>query len=455
MPARLAAKAAEMLVPRTPPLDAEEVRQYIGAVLQRKGMFDRFLEQADTPLFAIDSKALAARATEFRDTFTDALPSARFFYAVKSNNHPEIARQLVTLGYGLDVSSGVELEMALECGAHQIVFSGPGKTDDELELAVKHVRRVTVLIDSFGELHRLEQIARRHDIGIRAGVRLTTQEKGIWRKFGIPISDMPLFFAEAEACKHVWLCGIQFHLSWNLSPANHVAFITRLGRALQQLREKYRSEVEFVDIGGGYWPPRGEWLQDQATPRGQVKAAVSPGGLPGQNPTKQQASSLQEFANSIGEAVRKHLLSVVDCEIYTEPGRWVCNDAMHVLLTVIDKKADDIVITDGGINIVGWERYEADYCPIINLSRPSLMEHDCLIAGSLCTPHDIWGYRYFGEDIQPGDVLLIPDQGAYTYSLRQQFIKSLANVVVCSDGDKDTQATSRPLVTKTRSSEVQ
>ena len=103
---------------------------------------------------------------------------------------------------------------------------------------------------------------------------------------------------------------------------------------------------------------------------------------------------------------------------------------MHILLQVIDRKADDLVITDGGINMVGWERYEADYCPIINLSRPSLDEKECLVAGSLCTPHDIWGYSYFGEEIQSGDILLIPDQGAYTYSLRQQFIKPLPAVIV-------------------------
>ena len=102
---------------------------------------------------------------------------------------------------------------------------------------------------------------------------------------------------------------------------------------------------------------------------------------------------------------------------------------MHILLRVVDKKADDLVVTDGGTNIVGWERFETDYFPVINLSRPSLTERNCMIFGSLCTPHDIWGYGYFGEGIEPGDVLMIPSQGAYTYSLRQQFIKPLAKVV--------------------------
>jgi diaminopimelate decarboxylase len=67
------------------------------------------------------------------------------------------------------------------------------------------------------------------------------------------------------------------------------------------------------------------------------------------------------------------------------------------------------------------------------MSRPSLDERPCMIAGSLCTPHDIWGWSYFGEDIQPGDILLLPNQGAYTWSLRQEFIKPLAKVITIGD----------------------
>jgi len=91
----------------------------------------------------------------------------------------------------------------------------------------------------------------------------------------------------------------------------------------------------------------------------------------------------------------------------------------------VDKKDDHLVITDGGTQAVGWDRFEHDYFPVINLSRPALKERECLVCGSLCTPHDLWGYSYFGQAIEIGDVLLIPTQGAYTYSLRQNFIKSL------------------------------
>ena len=88
-----------------------------------------------------------------------------------------------------------------------------------------------------------------------------------------------------------------------------------------------------------------------------------------------------------------------------------------------------MVITDGGTNLLGWERPLSEFIPLINLTRPSLKERRVRVFGSLCTPHDIWGYSVFGEDIRVNDILVVPDQGAYTYSLIQSFIKPKARVI--------------------------
>jgi len=137
---------------------------------------------------------------------------------------------------------------------------------------------------------------------------------------------------------------------------------------------------------------------------------------------------IDEFATRLSKSLKNHVLKYTDCTIFLEPGRWISHESMHILVKVVDKKSEDIIITDGGTNMIGWERYETDYFPVINLTRPSLQEKPCMIFGSLCTPHDLWGYSYFGEDIKPGDILLIPTQGAYTYSLRQEFIKPIPDV---------------------------
>ncbi len=412
--------------PSTPRLARALIEDFVRAYLDRRESYLAILARHPAPLYLIESDVLRQRAERMRRTFEDRLEAVSFYFAVKSNNHPHVAGTLIDVGFGLDVSSGLELAMALELGAAEIVFSGPGKTADELRLAVANAERVTVLMDSFGELERLgAMVAGRDTAPLRCGVRLTVDPRGLWRKFGIALEDLPAFMAAADRYPGLTLSGLQFHTSWNLSPAPQAAFMDALGKALRELPAAHRNRIGFVDIGGGYWPEQGEWLQAAGTPEGKWREARGrAAGVPGAH-YHRPAVSIEAFAEGLGTAVRQHLRSAVDCRIGLEPGRWICNDAVQLFLTVVDRKAPDLVITDAGTNAVGWERFETDYCPVLNLSRPSLVERPCHILGALCTPHDVWGYTYFGEDIRVGDILMIPAQGAYTYSLRQDFIKPL------------------------------
>jgi len=422
-------KAAEVLQQPNSVLNYDELAAFVGTFLKRADAFVETAHRHGSPLYVFEERALLERAAQFAAAFKETLGDIRIFYAVKSNNHPVLVSSLVRSGLGLDVSSGLELELALRCSCPDIIFSGPGKTDKELQLAVRHSNHVTVLIDSFGELDRLEKAAAELQTQINAGVRLTTDDRGLWRKFGIPLARLDGFMQKAIGCSHVLLGGLQFHTSWNLDPGQQVDFIARLGESLQNLAQNRRELIKFIDIGGGYWPPQGEWLQWAGTSKGRLHQALLNTSFPSTEHYKLSSSSITTFATKIGAAVQRHVAPYVDCIFYAEPGRWLCNDALHILLTVVDKKSEDLVITDGGTNIIGWERFETDYFPVINLSRPSKSEHKCFILGSLCTPHDVWGYGYFGKGIEAGDLLLIPNQGAYTYSLRQEFIKPLPEVV--------------------------
>jgi diaminopimelate decarboxylase len=411
---------------KTTALEPEEIRVFVDSFVQRREAFLQTSARYGSPLYVLEESVLLERSAQFTAAFSQVLPEVRVYYAMKSNNHPEVIKALVRAGLGVDVSSGVELGIALESGAADIVFSGPGKTKKELTLAVENSDRTRVLIDSFGEFKHLESIAAEKGVHIRAGVRLTTDSEGLWRKFGIPLKNLSQFFDTAQQSSSVSVEGLQFHTSWNLEPSRQVEFIVRLGNTLSEMTSEQRSKIEFIDIGGGFWPSQGEWLQSD----GRGESACGAQMLPAGRHYKRSSTSIEEFAAEISHAVRRHLFPYVSCCICAEPGRWLCNDAMHLLLTVVDKKAKDLIITDAGTNAIGWERFETDYFPVINLSRPDLVEHACQILGSLCTPHDVWGYAYWGKDIQPGDLLLIPTQGAYTYSLRQEFIKPLPAVVM-------------------------
>ncbi|BBO71988.1 diaminopimelate decarboxylase [Desulfosarcina alkanivorans] len=412
-----------------PLLAPERLQAFVRTYFDRGDRYLKILEKHPAPIYLQESAVLRASAARMKRAFQQRLPEVGFYFAVKSNNHPRMAGILIEEGFGLDVSSGQELEMALSLGAQDIVFSGPGKTGAELCLAVAHADRVVLLLDSFGELERLAPLAASMKTTIRCGVRLTVNPTGLWRKFGIPLHDLPAFMDAARRHSRVALCGLQFHSSWNLSPAPQIAFIGKLGSALAAMPAAARAQIEFIDIGGGYWPEQGEWLQAAGTDQGKRRQAL---GRPTEGHDVHYhlpATSIDGFAEALGDAVRTHLLSIAACRICLEPGRWICNDAVHLLLSVVDKKAPDLVITDAGTNTIGWERFETDYFPVLNLTRPSLEEKPCHILGSLCTPHDVWGYTYFGTDIQPGDILMIPTQGAYTYSLRQTFIKPLPCVI--------------------------
>ena len=420
-------KAAEILQNVSPVLEDEVICAYVRSFQRQRELFLDFAVRHGTPVYLFDEDVLLQRAEQFTTTFSKEIPGLRAFFAMKSNNHPAVAQSLVKFGLGLDVSSGLELESALATGCQHILFSGPGKTEAELDLAAANAEAVTVLIDSFGELDRLESVSRLRKVVVRTGVRLTTEEKGLWRKFGVPLAELESFMTKAEDYKHVRLCGLQFHTSWNLTPSSQVSFLMRLGERLAAMKRQQAKTIEFLDIGGGYWPPRGEWLHFSATPQGRSTQMVLPEAKGGDR-FRYPAEPLEIFAGEIGKALRQHIFPYVECQVFTEPGRWLVNDSMHILLTVVDKKAMDLVIVDGGTNIVGWERFETDYFPVINLSNPSLVERNCFVFGSLCTPHDVWGYSYFGDGIEPGDILMVPSQGAYTYSLRQSFIKPLAQV---------------------------
>ncbi|MFH2010271.1 MAG: alanine racemase [bacterium] len=414
---------------RTPTLSAAELRSFVHRFVEDRQRYLAPLSQHASPLYLFDGDALTTRAHELRDAFTAAGLEVGCFFAMKSNNHPAVAQTLAEIGYGLDVSSGLELETALGTSAREIVFSGPGKTEPELQLAVRNAARVTVLVDSFSELERLDRMAAAEATRVSVGVRLTTTPTGLWRKFGIGLDELPDFWERSRRAAGIRFAGVQFHASWNLDPAAQVELIQRLGEALGRAPEGLIRAIRFIDIGGGYWPADGEWLQHAATPEGKLLAALGETTARPLTHYRLPATPIREFAARIGSAVDRHLRPILRCRICVEPGRFVCHEAMHLLITVVDQKGPDLVITDAGTNAVGWERFESDYFPVINLTRPAAEERPCHVLGSLCTPHDVWGYAYFGADLRVGDVLLLPNQGAYTYSLRQHFIKPLPAVV--------------------------
>lgn len=400
-----------------PLMSVPYIKEFVDGFLKRKSFFCDLVRNFGSPLYVLEEAVLKRRAQEFKTAMGNRLPDCKFYFAMKSNNLPHVSRVLLDQGFGLDVSSGSELSAALFLGARQIIFSGPGKTRAELELAVDNSDKVTVLLDSEGELYRLSALAKEKNKPIHVGFRLNTNPQGLWRKFGILLDELRPLYEQISESSHLIFSGLQFHSSWNLDPCRQAAFIETMGGFLKTMPEQFLDDLQFIDIGGGYWPSQGEWLVSEAP--------LTHHCIP--------AAPIEKFADGLAQALEAHIFPLKKCRICFEPGRWICNDALHILMQVVDCKKEDLVITDAGTNAIGWERFETDYFPVINLTQAMLEENSCHILGSLCTPHDVWGYSYFGEGICEGDVLMIPTQGAYTYSLRQSFIKPLPRTIVIDE----------------------
>lgn len=420
-----AIKRRERLLPKA------TLQQHLKSILNKRELLLESAQRFGTPQYFFDEPSLTFRIAQFKAAFSRYLHRYRLFYAVKSNSFQGICRRTVAEGMGLDVSSGLELSMALEMACKKIILSGPGKADEELMLAIENRSRVTLLLDSFGELQRLSEILKRQHVRtnpLRVGARV--QHPGNWNKFGIPLMDLSLMLEKAKAVEGLKPCGIQFHTSWNLDPNPQIDMMCKVGSHLsREVDPNVIKSLEFLDIGGGFWPEQGEWLNSQNTLKGKLIQLLDPDAPSSAKHYYRKATPIDQFARRIAAAQSRQPPPLPDLELWMEPGRWISTPAMHILLGVLDKKDSRTVITDGGTNLLGWERPLAEFIPVINLTKPSFREEATRVFGSLCTPYDIWGYSSFGEGIGTGDILVIPDQGAYTYSLRQSFIKPRARVI--------------------------
>ncbi len=407
--------------------------------LAKKNKIFKLLKSKKTPFYLFDTEALDTSIDSFLEGFSKNI-TGRPYYAVKSNYHPYILKRVVEKGMGLDVSSGRELKLAIKAKAKYIVFSGPGKTDDELKLALKYRTRVIVHVDNFNELRRLAAICKKAKKKITIGVRFFTQYH-LGNKFGIPLDDLHEFWSEAKKYPYIDLQGLQSHFSWSKDSEKYGKMIKLLADFLQKnFTKEEQDEVHFIDLGGGYYPKQIDGVYPWT---GRYPSHVNAGTFSKLANTEfgvktnfsekyyvVDSKTPEEYAHLIGTAVKEHLGFLKNCVYYAEPGRIICYSSMHIVLKIVDIKKYSVAITDGGLNAMGWEFGEHYYMPIINLTHPSAEEIPFDLYGSLCTPRDIWGHYCFAEKMENDDILIVPNQGAYRYTNAQEFIKEIPPVYV-------------------------
>ncbi len=386
----------------------------------------------ETPFYVFDKQALQEDLENFVNIFSTHIPNFHPFYAYKINNYRPLVKEALLHGYGLDVASGVELTDAIKLGCKNILYYSPGKKNHELLYAVKHTKYVRIHVDSFLELDRLGTITNNLKKHITIGVRIHVKALPQWVKFGIDIDQLRVFWKQAYKYPYIHIQGIHFHASRNKDAVAYVESIKELADQLSHFSKQERETIKYIDFGGGFEPYESEGYypyEFSKDSHNNVHSSYDDVKRRFSNEFKlREAIELKKYASAISKAIHTYLEPLITPDYYAEPGRIICNRAMHIVLSIVDIKNTAVSILDGGINMVGWQRYMYEYFPAINLTRPSDKEIINTMYGNLCTTRDLWGYACYAKDMNIGDVVTILNQGALTYSIAQNWIQNIPNV---------------------------
>lgn len=366
-------------------------------------------ERFGTPFHAYDLDGVSRQVALLRA----ALPASfDLAYAVKANPNLAVLAHIRGLGLGADVASGGELRHVLRAGfaAADVVFTGPGKRDEELVAAVEAGVRV-VTVESPGELRRLERIAeglgRRQPILLRAAVSETARLERVRLvgddgagKFGM--DDADLRAAGAEAVASPWLEPLGLHAfgaSNVLDAAAIAGHIDATVDAARALAAGAGFPLRLVDAGGGL-------------------------GIPYES--HEDALNVGSLGTRLGVLAARMANDAATREtrVLLEPGRFLVGASGAYVARVIDRKSvggHHVVILDGGIHhvlrpaLVGQEHRVR---PLTGIAATSAVAANAqrfpvTIAGPLCSGLDVFAQSAVMALPEPGDLVAVLDTGAY------------------------------------------
>jgi diaminopimelate decarboxylase len=397
--------------------DAGSLLPIVKEILSDKDKYLNLTSKHKTPFYVYDQEGIDKSTKHLVEAFNKYIPKCQIYYAMKINHCSLIVNRVIEMKLGLDVASKRELLMAINTGAKKIVYFSPGKSNDDLKCAIEHKDIVRIHIDSFEELHKLGKITSEVRMHIEVGVRIHMPPHGLWQKYGIPLKMLKVFWKEADKYSFIKLNGVHLHRSRNRTVDFYVNSIHDLSQYIKSnFSVEERKCIKYIDLGGGFEPycSEGFFIPKQSQKLRKYKILIPP--------------TIEEYAQSIGSAIKKYLDPIVEAVYLLEPGRYICNNAMHIVLNIADVKDKKNYILNGGVNMVGWQRFENEYFPLINITHPSEKERACNMWGNLCTTWDIWGYYCYTSELMETDIIIVPNQGALTYSLAQSFINDIPPV---------------------------
>ncbi len=367
---------------------------------------ERLVRECGTPLYVYSQRTL----TEHFQKLDRALAALEHLicFSVKSNSNLSVLRTLANLGSGFDIVSGGELRRVLEAGGEpgRCVFAGVGKTEPEIELALKK-RVYSFNAESEPELERISQVAKRLNLTAPVAVRVNpnvaagTHKKittGTYEnKFGIAFEEIEGIYERAGRLPNLCLRGLQMHIG------SQITKVTPFEQAVRKVvplleRLKAKHGLEFFSIGGGLGILYEEALA--SGPSSWWKSRRASGIL---TPQTYAARLLP-------------LLKPLGLRILIEPGRFITGNA-GVLLTRIEyvkrtgKK--NFLIVDAAMNDLIRPAFYDAYHEIVPLVRRSAPRISSDVVGPICESGDFFCHDRPLPKMAEGDVLALMSAGAY------------------------------------------
>ena len=332
-------------------------------------------------------------------------------FSVKSNSNRSALRALAKLGSGFDIVSGGELQRVIAAGGdpRRCVFAGVGKTEDEIEFALRQ-GIYSFNAESEPELQRINRVAARLKkiapiaVRVNPGVDAYTHAKittGTYEnKFGIQFEQVEGVYARARKLKHLRLRGLQMHIGSQITEATPFEQAVRKVLPLvKRLQEKY--PLEFFSVGGGlgivYQPALASgvaaWWKTSA-----AKNILTP----------------QKYAGRLVP-----LLQPLSLKILIEPGRFIAGNA-GILITRVEfvKKTGrkNFVIVDAAMNDLIRPAFYDAYHEIVPLTRKNGVQISSDVVGPICESSDFFCKDRPLPKVGEGDYLALLSAGAYGFT---------------------------------------
>ena len=367
-----------------------------GALHAEDVALDQIARDVGTPFYCYSTATLERHYTVFTEAFSGL--DAMTCYAMKANSNQAVLKTFARLGAGMDVVSEGELHRALAAGVpgSRITFSGVGKTDAEIKLALE-TGVLSFNVESEPELFHLSHVATalgltakiairvNPDVDAKTHAKISTGKSE--NKFGIPISQARAVYARAAQMSGIEVTGVDMHIGsqiTDLQPFDDAFAL--LADFVKDLRADGHA-IHHLDLGGGLGVP---YRLDQAPPPAPSAYAA---------------------------IIRKHL-GALGCQLILEPGRLLVANAGVLVTRVIYVKEGEgktFVIVDAAMNdLIRPTLYEAhhDIWPV----HETASEQKTLlvdVVGPVCESGDYLALDRTMPLPKEGDLLAVMTAGAY------------------------------------------